>query len=516
MPKRQVVAAVAVLLTLTVSSGRAQRPAAQNSTLAAAVAAMGSTLVGNMQFTATGSMYALGQSFQPDGPWPAFKLTSYKLDVDYQIPAMRLDLTRTNPDGPIQGGGGLPLVAPQRQIQSMRGSTGWNMADLNGSNAAAAPAGDRLVQIWSSPHGVIKAAQKAGAELKVTAQRGTDGSNVSVLTFPAAGTIIKATLNRDNLVERVETTSDNPVLGVMVTETVYSEYRDAKQISLTPVHPEDLTGVMFPTRIVQKQGGFPVLDLTVTSARPNAYMVFPLPDAIRQAATQPAVPAAPARVDVQKVADGVYYLTGGTHHSVAVEFKDYVALLEAPLDDARVIAVMTEVRKTIPNKPIRYVVNTHHHFDHSGGLRAAAAEGATIITQAANKPYYEKVLVLPRASAIDRLAKSRRKPTIEGVVDKRILTDGNTAVELYKLQRTDHADTMLIAYLPKEKLLVEADVFTPVPNAPAGPPNKEAANLLDNIQRLRLDVRQIAPLHGRLSTIDDLAAAAGHGRSATR
>ena len=511
MRTRNRVSMMVVMVALTVSIGHAQDP---KTTLTAAINAMGSTLLGNIQFTATGSTYALGQSYRPDAPWPAFKVTRYKLDVDYMIPAMRMDLDRTNPDGPVQGGGGLPLAAPQRQIQNLRGPVAWNMADLTGANATPAAAGDRPLQIWTSPHGVIKAAQKAGTDLKVTVERGADGRNVSVLTFPAAGTIVKATLNADNLVERVETRADNPVLGDVVTETVYSGYKDAKQISLTPVHPEDLTGVMFPTRIVSKQGGHPVVDVTVTSVHPNAYMVFPVPDNVQKAATQQPAAAAPApvKVDVQKVAEGVYYLTGGTHHSVAVEFKDYIVLVEAPQNEDRVLAVISTVKQTIPNKPIKYVVNTHNHFDHSGGLRAAVAEGATIITQAANKPYYEKVWALPHTITPDRLAKSPRKPNVEAVADKRVLTDGTRTLELYKLQGSDHSDTMLIGYLPKEKVLIEADVYTPAaPNAPSGPINKETANLYGNVQRLRLDVQQIAALHGRLVTINDLRAAAGTG-----
>ncbi len=524
MRTRSALAAVVVMSGLLVSIGHAQNaptaapPARPDPALAAAAGAMGSTLLGNIQFTAIGSAYAIGQSFRPDGPWPAFKLASYKLDIDYVLPAMRLDVVRTNPDGVVQGGGGLPLAGPQRQIQSLRGPTAWNMADLNGTNAGAAPPGERPLTIWTSPHGVIKAAQKAGADLKVSRRPGADGRMATVLAFPVSGTTVTATLSADNLVERVETRTDNPVLGDLVTETVYSGYKDAKQISLQPVHPEDLTGVMFPTHIVQKQGGFPVLDLTVATVHPNAYMVFPLPDAIKRAAAQPApAAAAAARVDVQKIGDGVYYVTGGTHHSVAVEFKDYVVLVEAPLNDDRVTAAMAAVRKTIPNKPIRFVVNTHHHFDHSGGLRAAVAEGATIVTQAANKPYYQKVWTQPHTIAGDRLAKSGRKAAIEAVDTRRVWSDGTRSLEVYKLEGTNHADTMLIAYLPKEKLLVEADVFNPPPpDAPAATANKEAANLVQNIQRLRLDVQQIAPLHGRLATIDELLAAGRGAGGATR
>src|SRR4029077_14729449 len=110
-------------------------------------------------------------------------------------------------------------------------------------------------------------------------------------------------------------------------------------------------------------------------------------------------------------------------HSVAVEFRNYVALVECPLGDARANAVLDAVKKTIPNKPIRFVVNTHHHFDHSGGLRACVAEGATILTQAENKPYYEKVLAAPHTVTPDQLAKAPKKAVIEAVADKRVLTD---------------------------------------------------------------------------------------------
>ena len=510
--KLLVILTVAALAVQTVRAQRARiatDPFPAAATLDAAADALGMTrgpqrvdALSFVEYWGTGTMHALGQAFRPDTAWPAFKV-SYHASIGYVVPGMRVDLTRTNPDGPVQGGGGLPLAAPQRQIQVVSGKFAWNESTPGagfapGTTATPAPAAvnDRLLQMWTTPHGIVKAARAAAASAKITLEGGA-----TVVTFPAAGTTVKATLNAKNLIERVETRADNPVVGDIVTETFYSDYRD--------LNGKDFASdVLFPAHIVQKQGGFPVLDLTITKTDTNnPYVIFPVPENVEKTAAE----ASPqVKVETEKVADGVWYLTGGTHHSVAVEFKDHVVLIEAPQNDRRALAVIDTVKKTIPNKPIRYVVNTHHHFDHSGGLRAAVAEGTRIITQAANKPYYEKVWAMPHTLSPDRLARLPRKPVVETVEEKRVLSDGTRSLELYRLQGSDHADTMLVAYLPKEKILVEADVYTPAAaNVPAGPIVKETVNLYDNIQRLKLDVQQIASIHGRLVTISELRAAAG-------
>jgi glyoxylase-like metal-dependent hydrolase (beta-lactamase superfamily II) len=457
--------------------------------------------INTLEYWGTGFMYAYGQAYHPGSAWPAFKVT-YHASLSYAGAAMRVDVTRSNPDGPIQGGGGLPLAAPQRQIQVVSGKFAWNESVpgagfITGSTATPTPdaLNDRMLQLWMLPFGVLKMAVQAGPAARVTTEGGA-----TVVTFPLSGALqgilMKATLNAKNQVERVETRTDDPVLGDLVTETTYSDYKDLSEIT---------TDVPFPAHIVQKQGGFAILDLTITKADTNnPYVVFPVPDNVEKA--QPSS----VKVDTQKVSDGVWYLTGGTHHSVAVEFKDYVALVECPLNDARAMAVIEAVKKTIPNKPIRYVVNSHHHFDHLGGVRACLAEGATILTAAENKPYYEKIWALPHTIRPDRLTKMPKNPVIEAVNEKRVLSDGRQTLELYHLQGTNHADTMLIGYLPKAKVLIEADVYTPAPpNAPSGPVVKENVNLYDNIKRLNLDVQQITPLHGRLAMIGDLRTAIG-------
>src|SRR5678815_81749 len=107
-----------------------------------------------------------------------------------------------------------------------------------------------------------------------------------------------------------------------------------------------------------------------------------------------------SRVTVDKVADGVWFIAGGSHNSVAIEMKDYMILIETPLNDGRSMPVIDQVKKLVPGKPIRYVVNSHAHFDHSGGLRAAAGEGATIVTQAQNKAYFERAFATPNTIAV--------------------------------------------------------------------------------------------------------------------
>ena len=232
----------------------------------------------------------------------------------------------------------------------------------------------------------------------------------------------------------------------------------------------------------------------------------------RALALPPAAAPAPAavRVDTQKVADGIYYLTGGSHHSVAVEFKDYVVVVEAPQTEERALAVFDAVKKAIPNKPIKYVVNSHNHFDHAGGIRAVMAEGYTLVTHASNMAYYQRVAAMPHTVSPDRLAKSPKKPVVEGVADKRVFTDDTNTLELTDCRRIT-TTAMLVAYLPKAKLLVEADMWNP-PAANAPPPvavSPVTVQLVEGIKKLNLDVQQIAGLHGRLATVQELRTAAG-------
>jgi glyoxylase-like metal-dependent hydrolase (beta-lactamase superfamily II) len=247
-----------------------------------------------------------------------------------------------------------------------------------------------------------------------------------------------------------------------------------------------------------------VLDISVASVTANPTLDLAVPEAVRAFKT-PAV-----EVTVDKVANGVYYLRGGSHHSLAIDQADHIVVVEGPQNEARSDAVIAKAKELIPNKPIRYVVNTHVHFDHSGGLRTFVDEGAAVVTQASNRAYYEQAWAAPHTLSPDRLAKSKKSATFETVTGKHVLTDGKRSIELHEITGSGHNDAYLLVYLPTEGVLFQSDAWTPAAaNAPPpATPNPYSVNLNENIGRLKLNVRQHTPGHGPgMRTMADLRAA---------
>lgn len=450
-----------------------------------AAAAMGEPKT--MRYVTEGTGYTFGQAFTPGMPWPKITVHSQIRSINFDTGSMREEITISRAEP--KGGGGYPLAGQQRNDQFVSGASAWNMA---GTNAQPGPrfVADRLHQLWVTPHGVIKAAQRNNATVEFQT---VGGKSLAVVMFTEPGRFLAtAFINENYLVERVESRLPDPVLGDVASVTSYTDYRDQG-------------GVQFPSRIQQSQGGHPTLDVTVKEVKASVPVEIQVPEAVLKVTE---------RVNVEKVADGVWFLAGGSHNSVAIEMKDHMVLVETPLNDGRSGAVMAQVKQLAAGKPIRYMINSHNHFDHSGGVRTAVAEGATIVTQAGNKVYFEKILANPNKINPDLMAKSGNKAKIMSVGDKQIMTDGVRTIELHRIQGSVHNDTFQMVYLPKEKLLIEADAFTPPPpNTPAPAiPNANNVNLVDNIERLKLSVDRILPLHGRVVPLDDLYVAVGKKR----
>ena len=485
--------------------------------LLASLKAMGGENLKTIEIAAAGSSSLIGQQYSIEGNWPQFEVANYTRAIDFDAKWSREDYTRRQGNFPTFGR--VPM-AEQRITAIVSGQYAWDMRDTTPVPVTrpyldGVPVNElRQLELAITPHGFLKAAlaSKDAKAIKIQYIGASDfglsqfGRWVTMVQFTFLGKYsIVGTIDDKNLVELVGTWFPNPVYGDMDYEMRYTEYKD-------------FGGVKFPMLLHTHQGD-PRLNVAhnyyeyrVTSVKPNAPVAtIPVPDVVKSAVTPP------AKVESQQLAPGVWLLGGGTHNSLLVEFKEYVAVVDAPNNEERSLAVIAEAARLAPKKPVQYVINTHHHFDHAGGLREAVAEGAAILTYRDNKRYYDQVLSSRHTVNPDRLERTAasRKPSIEVVVDKRVLTDGTQMVELYKIQGSNHADTMLIAYLPKDKLLVEADMWNPPaqPNAPTpiGVASAEPLNLWNNIQRLKLDVAQIAPLHGRLVPFADFQRSVGSG-----
>ncbi|OAH99719.1 MBL fold metallo-hydrolase [Methylomonas methanica] len=444
----------------------------------------------SIEFTGVGRWYQFGQAPNPDLPWPPFAVKNYTADINYETASARVQISRLQE---IEPGRNRPQPTEQKVDQYVSGAFAWNVAQAAAGATNPTPnitpqptaTEERAAEIWATPQGFLRAAQTHQAKIE-------DKGDDSEVSFTLDGKYrYVGTLNAKHQLTNVKTWIDNPVLGDTLVETQYSDYKA-------------FDGGLFPSHIVRLQGGYPVLDLNVNTVKANPAVDISLP---AEAAKKPNIIVA-----ANKLAEGVYYLTGGTHHSVAIEQLNQIVLVEAPQNEERSLALIEKLKETIPNKPIKTVINTHAHFDHSGGLRTFVDAGATIVTHQPNQAYYEKVWSVPHSINPDNLEKSKKTANFISFDGKQVISDGKRNIEIHALAGNSHNDAFVAVYLPKEKILIEADAYTPqTANAPApSSVNPYSLNLYENIQRLKLDVGQIAALHGpRVVTLVDLRNAIG-------
>ena len=398
-----VAALVAALLT-TVTS-------AQDSTavVAAAAKAMGTDTLTSITYSGTARNGAFGQSKnigQPMGPNNLTQITQYTRTINFGQAAnpMALVSRATGPTKPPT----VPGVAPpmpgvfNQNITGQQAGANWTQA----------------LNIWTTPWGFLKGAAANAATVR--RQGGQQVVSFSPAGFKSpSGRMYTVTgyINGENLVTKVETRVEHGVAGDLLVEFEYSGY-------------QNMSGVQVPSRIVQRQAGLQTFDAAISAATPNPANLAELLAAPPAAAGgggggAPAQAAGPA---VEKLGDGVFKI-GGNYTAIAVDMGDHILVVESGQSDERGRAVMAAAKQAIPGKPVRFVVNSHPHFDHAGGLRAAAGEGATILMHRNSADAMTRLMSGTRTLGNDSLAtQPARQVSIQGIGDREIRRGTNGKV----------------------------------------------------------------------------------------
>jgi glyoxylase-like metal-dependent hydrolase (beta-lactamase superfamily II) len=338
------------------------------------------------------------------------------------------------------------------------------------------------LEIWLTPWGFLRGARSNGAEVSTPT---IGGRPMTMLSWqsPANQTSpaglryrVNGYVNADNLLERIETWVEDPFMGDMHVEAVYSDYRS-------------IGGLMIPATMEQHRGGGAIFGVTVASATANPADLAALLTAPPGPGGPPGgggpPPAPPAQL-AQEAGEGVQLITGG-YVALVAEFTDHVLVFEGGQSEARGQQIVDEVRRLYPDKPLRYVVNSHPHSDHTAGLVPFVRAGATIITHSNNVDFLRMALSTPRTL----LGEPTLNPQFEGVSGVKVYEDEAMRVELHDVPNL-HSDGMLVALLPEQKILFQADFTLPQPGATANP---FVVTLAEYVAQADLDFEQYLAVH---------------------
>lgn len=462
-------------LVAGLAAGCAQAPPEMQAVSAAADALGGRDrilAVNTLTLEGSGTNGNLGQNVTPDGALPNFDVKDFKRTVDLANTRARQQQTRIPT---------APGANPQPQIQNfgLDGDVAFNVTpDGAAARQPELVARERRIEfLLHHPVGIVRAALDPAAKLSNPRKAGA--LDVVDVTTAQGDTLTLAVDSTTHLPASVTSMSYNANLGDVAIETAFANY-------------QDVDGLKLPGRLTTKTDKYPTADITIAKSTVNG-------DAADLAASADvksiAAPTPTAMVTVEEVGKGLWFLAGGSHNSVLVEFADHLELIEAPQNDARALAVIAKAREIKPDKPLTKVVVSHHHFDHSGGIRAAISEGLTLVTHETNKTLFEDLSQRKHSIVQDALAKNPKPLQIETVGDEAVVKDAARTMQLYHVDGSNHAESMIIVYFPAERVLVQADLFNPAnPNAARLP------NLIENIQKRKLRVDRHVPLHGPVTT----------------
>jgi glyoxylase-like metal-dependent hydrolase (beta-lactamase superfamily II) len=493
--RRSLAVAAAALLAAACSSAPTGRGLAEE-----AVAAMGGadalrgvqTLV---MSGGTGSRTRIGQSQKAGGPDATGQLSNVIETLDLANGRAALDYEFVN-DGFMQH---------RQEVLTKKGNNLVGLENVAGRPLAVmSPSGLFSWGTQNSPEfllrrNAITVALAAASTAPETApeQKSFNGRTLqsATATLPSGESATVFFEPESKLLAGYEVLDTESMLGDVTAQYVLEDYKPVGALTL-------------PHRITIIKGGQPYSQVQFASAAVNdeaALSVFAIPESANAEADTAIAAGDYSSIALDKVADGTWFARAYSHNSLVVEFPTFLAVVEAAYTDAQSHTLARVLQQQFPGKPIRYAALTHHHYDHTGGVRGLASYGATILLERGQEPEMRPVLEAPHTNPPDALetkkAAGEKVPAIEVFEGKKVVSEGRQSLELYAITGNPHVEPKVVAFVPSSGVLFQSDIFFPGTGAPASP---AAAHLLESVRALKLRVRTHAGGHGGVGPAAEL------------
>jgi glyoxylase-like metal-dependent hydrolase (beta-lactamase superfamily II) len=470
--------------------------------------------VQTQKVVATGTWFEPEQTFRPEDDPRQVSTFSYTLSSDLAADRFRYDWSRDIT---------YPFAATQVYGETVDRDQGLvTGSDGSGPTPAAMPsvrvATVRKLNKLTSPLVLLRSALADPAGVEIRQDETFEGKtyHVFALTKEQPGPI-RLFIDPDTfLPAKADTLEDDPYYGDTLHEVLYSDWQ--KQGS-----------IMTPFKLTQRLTGLGrtiTLQNEVRSKVENDVAVaadlFAIPAEFRVAANAAdasrgermaqwflrrqaiGIPSFTDQGPLVAVSEtrpgsGVFFVSGGSHNSLIVEKSDHLIVVEPALYESRSQAVIAQIKTRFPSKPVRYVIVTHFHVDHGGGVRAYVAEGATVVTGEASRAHFEAILAAPHTVVPDSLQNHSRQAEILAVPSGGGLQLSGGEVAVYSVQDQTHAADMVVPFVPAEGLLFVSDLLSPASATIAAA--SIPVSLQQTFSRFNLTVKTIAGGHGTIGAV---------------